>query len=426
MTRLIRIACVLGYALTSAATGIGCVRQEAAPFLVPPKPPPPAPVSTRVALTFEGGEEEIFLHPGRANDLHRFAGTTTPFEQFIYDADRDRFVLPGFWAIDRSGRARFDPEPLAGPPGAAVRPSAELRGALGRSPDDVEVILAVWYGEDAIVVLCSERVPNKRTAHQRRMPDALLVERLDPSSLERLDETRLALAEGWRARSTLARFLRDGTVVAAVAAPAWYRRWFPIPTPQGSRHPTVRIEPLGEVELVRRGRWYSAGVTDDGEVVGVVERSGRAALLGLDRDDGRRFRVELERPGLVATHAGGVCILDSAWPAAGATIACFDRNARLQWRRRTPGWVNDWMVDDAGWIYLVATYGRGERPTIVAVNPAGSIAWSLPAAPPPGGMMAAGEDLCFVTEAPPDARSWKPELVCIGPRHGRGEERTAE
>lgn len=420
--------------LLAAGVIVGCASRRPAPALVPGDDGAPVPKVTRIELALDERRLQLFsgklapfwaegVDPERSSDFFSFADSTSPFESFVHDERTDRFIVPGIWSLSRSGSLSFHPPPLAAGPEVPLRGAAELRAAL-RSVT-CPLLVAVDQQPESVMVLCVDArpargYPSHRYRRGLNRPDSIFLVRLDPRhDLRELDFRELRIAGAWDAWSTVKHFLESGEVVVALAERSVYIPGRgPVSRPPRSRHPTLRIDPRGRLEVIRRGCWLSAEVTKGGDVIGVVRRFGGAALLGLDRDGGQRFRVELEQPGIVKAHQDGVCVLASASPVAGATIGCFDRKGQLRWRRHTPGSVTDWMVDDAGWAYLVATYEGAQRPTIVAVSPEGSIAWSLPGAPPKGGMMAAGDDLCFVAEAGKEPSAVPPELVCIGPRHG--------
>lgn len=421
--------------LLAAGVIVGCASRQPAPVLVPGDDGALAPKVTRIELALDEQRLQLFssklapfwtegVDAERSSDFFSFAASTSPFESFVYDERADRFIVPGIWSLSRTGSLSFHPPPLAAGPEVAHPGDAELRTRLRRTT--CPLLVAVDHRPESVMVLCADARPARGyPSHRYRRglsrPDSMFLVRLDPHhDLRELDFRELPIAASWDAWSTVTRFLESGEVVVAIAAPSVYIPWRgPVSRPPRSRHPTLRIDPRGGLAVIRRGWWLSAEVTKGGDVIGTVRRFGGAALLGLDRDGGQRFRVELEQPGIAKAHQDGVFVLESAAPVAGATITCFDGKGQLRWRRHTPGSVTDWMVDDAGWAYLVATYEGAQRPTIVAVSPEGSIAWSLPGAPPKGGMMAAGDDLCFVTEAGEEPSAVPPELVCIGPRHGR-------
>lgn len=375
-----------------------------------------APKVRRVPVTFGSGglldfiekEATIVLarDPPEEESRVAFANRTTPFENFIYDPEKDRFVVPSFWALTRSGTLTFAPPPLTWT-GPVPLPDADLR----RISRDAfcDVILAAHMTQHDTVLLCT----SLSHAFQPEAPDlrdVVVRVSFDAGSAEVRARKGLAIARGWDATSMLWEFLATGRLFVAVEGNVLERRVSP------ARHPTLRIDAGDEVHVLSKRTWHSATVTDDGRVVGVTRSAGRASLHGLDGEGQRRFHVPLRDAGIVARHSEGVCVREGVG-YRDATIECFDRQGLLRWRRTTTGRVRDWMVDDDGWIYLVQD-GRGERKRIVAVSPSGSIVWSFPAGPPHGGLVAVDDDLCFVSEVDNDGRGAPPELVCIGPRHG--------
>jgi hypothetical protein len=418
----------LAGALLTASAGIGCRPPEPAPLLVPAADAGPAPTVTRIPLTldedqlhlyeqkksrlsFDGFDARLQRYEDQLTDVVSFAETMTPFESFVYDASHDRFIVPGFWAVSRTGDLIYDPPPLAAPAGVQQRPNAELRGAFDRF--DCQVIVAVRYEASVITLLCARTVAT-RAPHRRPNPDVIVFVRIDARTLEHIESYWLPPAPGWDPWSTVERFLESGEVVVGVDASAG-ARWFPIPRTQGSRYATLRIDAGGGVDITQRGRWYSAGVTRRGEVVGVTAHRRRGALLWFDRGGVQHVRIPLDHAKLSATHAEGVCTLDGAQLGRGSTLSCFDRNGPLRWRRRAPELIDGWSVDDDGWSFFFERHQGDLRATLVAVTPDGVIAWRAPVDPPLGTLLVAGDELCFVPERQPYSRSFAPELVCIGP-----------
>ncbi len=404
----------------------GCRPPELPALLVPAPEAVVAPTVTRIPLALD--EEQLRMYELREASIVglwkwrreetavvSFAGTMTPLESFVYDTSRDRFIVPGFWALSRAGELTFDPPPLAAPAGVSQQSNAELRREVDYS--GCEGIIAVRYEMDTITVLCAD-TSSTRGHHGRRYPDVLNLGRIDARSLELVEWLALPPAPGWNSWSTLEHFLESGDVVIGIEASARQRRWMTIPRTQGRRRATVRIDPSGEVDVISRGQWYSAGVTRQGEVVGVTSRGRRAALLWLDRDGAQRARIPLDYAGSTATYADGVCTLEQVERKIGGTFTCFDRDGRLLWRRFTHGWIISWVVDDEGWSYFLGQYEQDPVYTLVAVGPDGMIAWRVPMGPLVGTLLVAGDDLCFVAEHSPDSELLAPELVCVGPRHG--------
>ncbi|MBC8072091.1 MAG: hypothetical protein IAG13_27470 [Deltaproteobacteria bacterium] len=305
----------------------------------------------------------------------------------------------------------------------------------GQTPEP-DPIHAVWYGTDAIVVLGTPSLLTKERAHAPRRHDRFVVKRLDARTLRLLDEVSLPLEDnwnhdgsGWDPRRTVSGFLRDGSLVVALAAPRWERRnvhWSEgrIPRTQGAAHVTLRLSATGTTTILHRGRWRSATVTPRGDVVGIQRRAGRAVLLGIDAQGQRLFRRAFDdyrTARIVAGHAHGACVRgDAASDSTATLIACFDRNADPLWQRVVP-WVGDWIVDDAGWVYISIWNAHALDPDdavqITAIDPEGTTVWSVPGDPSLHGMMLVGEnEICYVTQPP---KGEVPELVCIEPRHGR-------
>ena len=114
------------------------------------------------------------------------------------------------------------------------------------------------------------------------------------------------------------------------------------------------------------------------------------------------------------------------------TVASYDRELELRWRRRSPNMLQDWIVDDEGWMFFLirgsltySPYGNDEAPLgIMAVEPDGEVAWKtwIPPRPPArewgepnGALVLAEDDLCYYAAYSEDGKS---ELICLSPRHG--------
>ncbi len=422
---------VLASCLALAVSLVGGCRVdlgESSTPLAPAAGVGPGPAVHRVELK-QGEDDLSSLGGGRGQ-------STSPFGQTIYDAARRRLFVAGMYSIDRDGIVTLQPEPMAGPAGAALRSLDELQEALGhcwRRSDEgvcenhVDVILAVWYGDDVTVVLHSELRRNKPNAHSFTGPDLLYISRLEPDTLNPLGTARLELpmeGELWGGKSRDAQrllegFVRDGTVVVEAGLGRRGRRGAHRLSHAGGRIGQVRVDPNGAMTVLDRNKWR---VT--------------ATELGLPNAAAARKIFSQRRGALVAsTSPNGVYVLEEDHgKGLRHFVALYDRELQLQWRRGVPSPVRDWFVDDSGWIYLAMMSPRvritareyGSRTfEIIAVTPQGETGWRWVHAPKPparywesltvGTMVAAGDDLCFSMEGDPAAQ---PELVCLSPRHG--------
>jgi hypothetical protein len=426
MTTRFALAGVLLTLVTGA--GIGCRPPDRAPLLVPADDAVLAPTVTRIPVALDEDQREFFEsgkvpiafdrystmlqhYVYQRTKVMSFTGTTTPFEDFVYDASHDRFIVPGHTAVSRTGELTFDPPPLVAPPGLRPRLSAEMREAF-HDRRMCEVTVAVRIQPDFITALCTivaVETYNRHRRGRRYYPDMIDWGQMNASSFKADYGSKshsLPLAPGWDSWSSVEHFLESGELVIGVETSSWLG-----PPIRGSRYATVRIDRRGEREVIHRGRWQSARVTRQGEVVGVVRRAGRGVLLGLDRDGKQRFREVLDESAVVASHAEGVCTLERSHAGTSGTLSCFDRDGELQWRRFAPYLAGGWLVADDGWNYFFDDFPNTRRAILVAVNPEGMIAWRLPVDPPVTYLHVAGDDLCFVV--------YPPGLVCIGPRHGQ-------
>jgi hypothetical protein len=427
MSRPMTTYLTLAGALLTANASSACRPPQPAPLLVPAADALLAPTVTRIPIVLDeerlqmygvraawvsdserwggGGQRRYEVGDDRRHKVY-FGGTTVPFESFVYDASHDHFIVPGFWAVSRTGAFTFDPPPMV-----AVSGVQEPTSVVPRC----DVVIAVHYQADAISAVCTV-VGTTRSPHGFSLPDVLELGRIGRRSFDSTGEGRFHLASGWSAWSTVAHFIETGDVVVGIDTASRGRH--ARPRPKLRRYVTVRIDARGEKKVIQRGEWYSAGVTRQGEVVGVISDRRRADLLWLDRDGTQKFRVALDSPGLLAFHADGACTLEGVESRPGGILTCYDREGQLRWRRHAFDLVGGWTVDEQGWSYFYEQHQGGPRYTLVAVDPEGMIAWRVPLVPPVSYLLVAGDDLCFLPEPWLD-EPFTPELVCIGPRHGQ-------
>ncbi len=462
--RRVLYACAVTYALDVTA----CTQLPAAPRLAPAAVGSATPTITRVAVQLAPDEREMFFEGAIRDENGEWrrpglGGTLNPLYGFVYDEASDRFVVPGFHAVDRSGVVTFGTQPPSRPPVSVRLTTDELAsgwfGSRGYPPLAKEEchIQAVWYGIESITLLCAPLWPVKSNPHERPRPLRFSVKYLDPRvrTNRLLREVTLPLRhdwyderKGWDPRSTLARFLVDGSVVAEIDTTLHGRRGggtfgrtLPI---HGALRATVRIDSNGNTKVLHRGGLDSAHVTAEGKVVGVRARRHRQVLLGVDADGKGMFRRAFSSFGpdaQVGGYANGACILSTPpGSAAGSkTIACFDLEAELRWQRSIP-MASEWAVDDAGWVYAAwrnPSAAESERGHLSAIDPQGTTAWTINVLAPSELQLVRDDELCFFdgvktpnstklafTDRAPDPAEWDPgELVCIHPRHGVTEQR---
>ncbi len=405
--------------------------------LVPAAGVGPGPAVHRIELKRDGGDLPSV-------ERYRLRGSTSPFDQTLYDAARDRFLVAGRYSIDRRGNVTLDPEPMTGPPGAKVRPIIEILVALGicESQDcerkwGLESVAAVWFGRHAIVVLTAPLQGNRLRGSRFLSPDRLTITSLHPETLERIRTVELNMpteSEVWGRKSPgsvqrmMERFVRDGTVVVDAGLGRRIDRGGVHVAKDRRRISQVRVDPNGAMTVIDRNKWR---VT--------------AAEFGLRNAAAARKMVH--GPGAIAVgnSPNGVYVLEEdSGEGLRHYVALYDRELQLQWRRSLPNPVMDWFVDDSGWIYVsmmspkirVLPGEHGSRTfEILAVTPEGETAWRWVHRPKPparywesltvGTMVAAGDDLCFSMESksrPPKSSPSVPELVCLSPRHGEAPE----
>jgi hypothetical protein len=432
--------------LLAVAASVGCRPAEQVPVLAPATEVIAAPSVDRVPLRLAVEQaDEPPLSFGNLPPSKQFRETNAPIETLLYTPEDGRLLVPGFAAVDELGVVTLEPEPLTGPPGTQALSTNEVNAAWlsahpTYTPDGQENdgpwaawhgrIMAVWYGEETTVALGAQNLPVKAHAHARPLGDAILVRRLDADTLRIVDELRLPLA-GWDARTTLTRFLRDGTLIVGVHTGRGNRKearflgWSPAHIPNtGSNSAIVRIDPSGSLTVLRRGAWQVAALTARDEVVGIAIRGGRPVLFGVTNDGALTFRRPLEPMAFgterIASHREGFCVANgTTGHLVWTVISCYDHEARLVWRRGVPWYATDWFVDDDAWIYLERPVRDGVE--LVAVHPHGAIAWRLfHEHRPQSGLTAVGDALCFITDPPDDhSRPSPSELVCLSPRHGQ-------
>ena len=438
----------LVWSSVALAASAACRPTPQIPLLAPAAEAIAAPSVERIPLRREG--EHADAHAFSFHDLlpsQQFWETNAPLETFFYAPEDGRFLVPGFAAVDELGAVTLDPDPLTGPPGTRTLPTRELSAAwLAAHPtfkDDQDGAweawhghtMAVWYGEQSIVALAAQNLPVKAHAHARRLGDAILVRRFDPHTLRLHGELRLPTA-GWDARTTLTRFLRDGTLIVGIHTGRHSRKearflgWPADLIPNtGTDSAIVRIDRNGALTVLWRDAWQCAALTGRDEVVGIAVRGRRPFLFGLNRDGVQTFRRPLgpvafgtER---IAAHREGFCVAhETGASPVWTVISCYDHEARLAWRRGVAWSATNWFVDDTGWIYLDRPVREGAE--IVAVDPRGTIAWRLfHEHRPQAGLAAVKDALCFVTDPPDDpSRPAPAEFVCLRPRHGEVQQHT--
>jgi hypothetical protein len=245
----------------------------------------PGPAVHRVELKRDGGELPRV-------ERYRLRGSTSPFDQTLYDAARDRFLVAGRYSIDRRGNVTLDPEPMTGPPGAKVRPIIEILVALGicESQDcerkwGLESVAAVWFGRHAIVVLTAPLQGNRLRGSRFLMsPDLLTITSLHPETLERIRTVELKMpveSEVWGRKSPgsvqrmMDRFVRGGTVVLdAKLGPRIYRGGVHVAKDR-RRISQVRVDPNGAMTVVvAHALAWSLSRATSGTCVGARVKSG--------------------------------------------------------------------------------------------------------------------------------------------------------
>lgn len=103
-------------------------------------------------------------------------------------------------------------------------------------------------------------------------------------------------------------------------------------------------------------------------------------------------------------------------------LSCFDRQLEPRWTRSVGDRVNDWLVDEDGWVYLgIPGPNNVVDGEIIAVTPNGAIAWRLATTIGPDRIMLVGDDLCVIPD-PTDYPEPAAQIVCVSPRHGRHDE----
>lgn len=428
---------MLASSLAFVVSLLGGCRVDVGESSIPLAPPAgigPGPAVHRVELRRDGGDLPSV-------ERYRLRGSKSPFDQTLYEAARDRLLVAGRYSIDRSGNVTLDPEPMTGPPGAKIRPVIEIQEALGlcgRQGCDPkyggDLVAAVWYGSDAVVVLTAPLSGNKPVGSRFVSPDRLTITSLHPETLEPMRTVELEMpkeSEVWGRKSPgsvqrmVDRFVRDGTVVVdAGLGPRTYKAG--VHVAKDRRHiGRVRVDPNGAVTVLERNKWRAT-----------------AAELGLRNAAAARKIVRRSGAIAVANSPNGVYVLEEDHgKGLRHYVALYDRDLQLQWRRSVPNPVRDWFVDDSGWIYLAimsprVRVGAGEYGSrtfeILAVTPNGETGWRWVHGPKPparywerltvGTMVAAGDDLCFSMEKEPGPSTRdsapSPELVCLSPRHG--------
>lgn len=378
-------------------------------------------------------------------------GTNGPYAGLVYDAEQHRFVYPGQFAVREDGTVEGDPRPLGLPVDGRAPPMRDIYLGVGLCTDEEEAcdefeqsrsvhrqdaVFAVRSTPAAVVVLHG-RVNESFHAHSFSPPASVSLAAFDPSTGERAWS---AVLEGPVAGSSVAvqrdprwmqnvldRFLREGVLVMDVGLrERHFRRGGQRLSYGRGLLVRVEIDASGARTVIARGRW------------GII-----AAEFGLPGPAAARrfFRAPLNDAVLAARSPDGVYRLYAKYEEAVGgmgthrySLASYDQELVLRWRRQSPHSIEDWIVDDDGWIFLLirgpVTRRAGmddQAPLgLMAVSPGGEVAWRvwIPARPPStewgdpqGSMVLMEDDLCYYVAFGADGRS---ELICLSPRHGGG------
>lgn len=365
-TRRVALAHALGLALLGALALAACGHAA----------PPAVLLQTNVEPLPRGAATIVPVAMGPRRDLRSPAGTTFPFQRPVFDAQHDRFVLPGFYAVERNGRTTHGLEVLeaGGSPGVAHRP-------VIRDRSDHRIV-AIWRGPESTVVLHGSMVPRKNNPHGCRNPSNIQVSVFAKEGGARRASYVLTLADGWDARAALDRFLVDGNLVAPVDArqsdelAGRYDRGRRLSAILRRRSATIRIDALGHVSVLPRERreWPAAIRAPSSKAASVVwqvhELGPRPRLAAVSPGGSERVHT-LPRGADVtslAVHDDGACALVRRGYAY--ELTCLDGDARVRWARRLPKEATRELVVDAdGRLYLTMVDG------VVALDPSGAVAW---------------------------------------------------
>lgn len=400
------------------------------------------PAISRVELTLSGySPQESVPSP-----------QPSPFG-LVYDPGNDRFLFPGQFSIRPGGVVELDPEPIGLDPRSDGLSKRDIyvgsgycrRGYFNRLEcakfevfERVHPSRGIYAirADPATVVVLEGAIGVEDRSESFAWPFAVMIGSFDRGTYETLWGEELKMPHkgdfvarrdpSWTRRA-LERFARDGTLVVDVSPTARVTRRAGGRLANGrGRLVRVEISPGGQRRIVARGRWNITAAEFGLPTAAFARklfRAPRDVEVRAARSPDGVYRLEEE---YVENEDGG--------SSHRYTVASYDRELELRWRRRSPYMLQDWIVDDEGWMFFVIRgslsyrpHGNDEAPLgVMAVEPNGDVAWKvwISARPPArewgdpkGALVLAEDDLCYYAA---DSADGKSELICLSPRHGSG------
>ena len=391
--------------------------------------------------------------PAHARSIHSLAPRTSPFG-LVFDADTGRFIFPGQFSVGTSGSYEDPATPVGFERWAGGASTRRLHGFLGECESQTQVddeceALTMFdlgvperriYGArstSGAVTVLEGKLLGEAHAETFAWPVEIRLTSFDIATGEPLwgkpltvpDKGDFVLRRDPRwTQHTLDRFLREGILVVDVSAtPRLTRRGGHRLAFGRGLLARVEIDADGRTTTAARGRWRIAAAEfglASASLARKLFRASRNVEVRAARSPDGVYRLENE----YVEDQSGAGTYRSA-------LGSYDRQLGLRWRHRSPDRIEDWIVDDHGWIFLLirgpvsGRHGSWETAPLglMAVEPSGDVAWRtwIPAARParewddPNGFLVlAGDGVCYYAPWGParDNVDSRPEVICLSPR----------